>query len=130
MHLASVLALNSAVVGSLQRWVYASMCIQVPEQLHSLLSFPLPLFSAGPEALFLCALAPVSVLRSGLSAVQICLGMCATSTAYALGKFPGISLALENPVVMLFKEHISLLSCARSSPGWVQKDIIPLFQSH
>ena len=63
--------------------------------------------------------------------MQICLGMCAASTAYALGKFPGISLALENPVVMLFKEHISLLSCARSTrPGRMQKSIIHHFQSH
>jgi hypothetical protein len=130
VHLASVLTLNSTVVRSLQTYVYTSMCIQV-SLLRSLLPFPLPSCSDSLEALFPCAVAPFSFLCSVFSAAQICLGLCAASTSYALGKFPGVFLELENPVVMLFKEHVSLLSCTRSTrPGWVQRGMIPHFQSH
>ena len=47
--------------------------------------------------------------------IQVLLGCNVVTVTYALGKFPGVTLALENPVLMLFREHWALV------PGGLQR---------
>jgi hypothetical protein len=47
--------------------------------------------------------------------IQVLLGCNVVTSTYALGKLPGVTLALENPVLMLFREHWALV------PGGLQR---------
>ena len=47
--------------------------------------------------------------------IQVLLGCNVVTVTCALGKFPGVTLALENPVLMLFREHWALV------PGGLQR---------
>jgi len=49
--------------------------------------------------------------------IQVLLACNAVSATYALGQLPSVTLALENPVMMLFKEHWALV------PGGLQRQV-------